>query len=211
LAAVSPAVIETLYGPSYAGAALPLAVLSMYALIYSASFHSGDVYKAIGRPWILTATNAGKFVVMVAPIWWAASHSIVRVAVTLLTIELVHFVVRLWLVRTIAGTALRDLLKAVLRPLPAAACVGAVMYGVAHLAAPLTAPVVLIVAASAGLPAYIIAIRLTAPDLFRTAVAAIRSVRHRADPAPMTGVPSDVPSAAQHRAGSEPDSEGKSL
>jgi PST family polysaccharide transporter len=207
LAATAPALIGTLYGPTYAGAAGVLAVLSLFTLTYSASFHSGDVYKAIGRPSILTAINVGKLGVMIGPIWWAAGHSIFMVALVLLATELAHFVVRMLVVRTVAGVALPDLLKAVLRPMPAAACMGAVMVCVGHVAASLPAPVILVVTVSVGLPTYVVVLRLTAPELVRAGLAVVRSVRSRSEGESTTGTRAVTPSAGERRAGSVPDSE----
>lgn len=173
MAASAPALIGTLYGPNYAGAAKVLPVLSVFTLVYSASFHSGDVYKAIGRPWILTATNAGKLAVMIGPVWWAAGHGIVMVALVLTVVELAHFVVRMILVCQVISVGWVDLLKSVLRPLPAAACMGVVMMCTAHLTAPLAAPVTLVLVVLVGLPTYLVALRVTAPELFRKGLAVI--------------------------------------
>ena len=60
LATVAPAVVGTLYGPQYAGAAPVLVVLSVYGLLFSVSWHAGDVFKAIGRPSLLLATGTGQ-------------------------------------------------------------------------------------------------------------------------------------------------------
>lgn len=210
LAAAAPAVMETLYGPEYVAAAGALAILSMYALVYSASFHSGDVYKAMGRPWILTATNAGKFVVLVGPIWWAARYGIVAVAMVLLAVELVHCVVRLCLVRAITRTRWTELLTAVLRPLPAAASMGVVMVLVTRAATPLPAPVTVVLTALAGLPTYALVLWLTAPDLVRAGVAAVRSMRKNQEAAPKAVTLADVTCSAEHRSGFASDPKGDS-
>ena len=75
LALVAKPLVATLYGVPYAASAPILSVLAIYTAVYSVSFHAGDVFKAIGRPGILTAINAGKLVVLIGPIWWAAGHS----------------------------------------------------------------------------------------------------------------------------------------
>ena len=210
LATAAPAVIETLYGPAYSDAAGVLSMLALAAFVYSASFHSGDVYKAIGQPWILTAANAGKFVVMVPPLWWAAGRSILSVAVVLLAVELVHFLVRMWLVHKIAGPTLGELGTAVLRPLPAAACMAAVMIGVAKVVPLHPGPAQLLMMCSAGLVAYIVTLRLTAPDLARAGFAAVRSFRRKDDNKPQAAVQNtpysvrDLAGLAQHSEGELP-------
>ncbi len=179
LAAAAPAVIGTLFGPTYSSAAPVLAVLALYTLIYSASFHSGDVYKALRRPTTLTAIEVVKLATMVVPIWWAAGHGIVMVAFVLLTIEIVHFVARMWVLGPVAGLPLRETLRAVSRPTPAAAVMGAVMVVVGKSTSSLTAPAALVVMVLAGLPTYILALRVTAPELVRAGLAAARSVSRR--------------------------------
>lgn len=179
LAAAAPFIIGTLYGATYSGSAAVTAVLALYALIYSASFHSGDVYKAIGRPSILTVINVGKIVLMIGPIWWAAGHGIVMVAFALLVVEVVHFGVRMIIVRAVAELRWTDLLKAALQPLPAAALMGGVMVGVGHVAESLPPVVALLVTVAAGLPTYLLALRFTAPGLFDAGVTVVRSARAR--------------------------------
>lgn len=179
LAAAAPAVIATLYGHQYADAAPVLAVLSIYALLFSVSFHAGDVFKAIGRPSLLIATGTGRLALMVGPIWWAAGHSIVWVALMLLLVELVPFFVNILLVRKVAGIRLGVLWRAVLRPMPAAIGMGVVMLGVAHLTAALPAPVILVIAAAAGLLTYVLGLWLSAPELFQAGLSVVRSIRGR--------------------------------
>ncbi len=201
LAVAAPATVETLYGPAYSGAAGALAVLALYTVLYSASFHTGDIYKAIGRPWLLTATSAGKLVVMVGPIWWAAHHSILRVAVVLLAVELMHFSVRMWLVQRVAEVSVPELGKALLRPLPATVCMAAVMVGTGKVAASLPDPVQLVLICLAGLPTYVAALRLTAPDLTGAAFAAVRSVRRKEKAQPPAAA-CENPSSADDLVGS---------
>ncbi|WP_346343363.1 lipopolysaccharide biosynthesis protein [Rhodococcus sp. MS16] len=209
LAAAAPSVIGTLYGPTYSGSAVVMAVLALYAMIYSASFHSGDVYKAIGRPSILTAINVGKLVLMIGPIWWAAGHSILMVAIVLLATELVHFVVRMLIVRTVAGLKWSDLLKAALRPLPAAALMGIAMVGVGQMTASLPAAVSLLITMTAGLPIYLVGLRFTAPELFHAGMSILRSVRSRSDAESSNGALAERPSAEPDRTRSL-NSEGES-
>lgn len=179
LAAAAPAVIATLYGHRYADAAPVLAVLSIYALLFSTSWHAGDIFKAIGRPSLLIATGTGRLALMVGPIWWAAGHSIVLVALMLLLVELVPFVVNILLVHRVAGIRLRLLWRAALRPMPAAIGMGVVMLAIAHLAASLPAPVILVCAGAAGLLTYVLGLWLTAPELFDAGLSVARSLRGR--------------------------------
>ncbi|MBB3747823.1 PST family polysaccharide transporter [Mycolicibacterium sp. BK634] len=177
LATVAPAVVGTLYGPQYAGAAPVLMVLSVYGLLFSVSWHAGDVFKAIGRPSLLLATGTGRLALMVGPVWWAAGHSIVAVASVLVAVETVLLVVNTVLLRRMGGITPGQLWNAVGRPLPAAAGMGVVMLALAYLMAGLPDPLVLVVAGVAGVLTYILGLQLSAPSLFEAGLAVVRSVR----------------------------------
>lgn len=183
LAVTAPSLIATLYGPDYSGAAPALSVLAIYALVLAASFHAGDVFKAIHRPSLLTILSIGKLAILIGPIWWAAGRSIVMVAVVLLAAEAVHGVAKLVIVQMVTDLKLRQLWGAVFRPLPAGVCMGAVMFGVASLIAPLPPPAVVALTFAAGVVVYLLSLRVTAPSLFASGLQTVRSVRsaHRAE------------------------------
>ncbi|MGQ9406677.1 lipopolysaccharide biosynthesis protein [Mycolicibacterium gilvum] len=202
LGAAAPAVIATLYGPQYAEAAPVLAVLAVYGLIHSASFHAGDVFKAIGRPGLLTATGAAKLAILIWPIWWAAGHSIVMVAVVLLLAELVPLVANFVLVRVVTGIPLASLAKVTLRPLPAAAAMALVMVGVTYSAGRWPAPIQLVVAMLAGFVCYLLVLRLTARGLYDQGFSAVRSLRRGSAP----GLDADTEPADPEHKVAEPES-----
>ncbi len=175
LAVLAPAVIATLYGPKYSDAAPMLAVLALYAVVYSASFHSGDVYKAIGRPGILTAINLGKLAVMVGPVWWAAGHNAVLVAVSLLGVEVIHFIVRIAVVQRVISLKWSALLSAVFRPTAAAAFMGVTLLAVERFTHGIPAPAELVAGSFVGVLLYLAALRFTAPHLFAAGMGLARS------------------------------------
>lgn len=191
LATVAPAVIATLYGPQYAGAAPVLVVLSAYGLLFSVSWHAGDVFKAIGRPSLLLATGTARLVLMAGPVWWAAGHSIVMVGVALVAVESVLFGVNTVLLRTAGGISAGRLWSAVGQPLPAALGMGVVMLGLARLMSGFPAPAVLFVTLLAGLLTYVLGLQIGAPALFEAGLAVLRSVRgaQAGDPAPPEPAP----------------------
>jgi PST family polysaccharide transporter len=177
LAVTAPSLIVTLYGPAYSAAAPALSVLAIYALVLAASFHAGDVFKAIHRPSLLTILSVGKLAILIGPIWWAAGRSITMVAVVLLVTEMVHFVAKLLIVRMVTDLKLKQLWGAAFRPLPAGACMGVVMLGVTRLVAPLPPPAVVALTICAGLAAYLVSLRITAPSLFAKGRQAVRAAR----------------------------------
>ncbi len=179
LATAAPAVIRTMYGDQYADAAPVLAILSIYTLVYSTSWHAGDVFKAMGRPSLLIVISSVKVVLMIVPVWFAAGHSIVMVALVLLAIEILPFIANMVLVKRIAGTTWSALAGSVTRALPAAAFMAVVMLGLGHLVRGLPAPLVLAITGTAGLIAYGAAMRVTGPELFAAGLSAVKSVRGR--------------------------------
>ncbi len=179
LGAAAPAVIGTLYGSGYAGAAPVLSILAVYGLVHSASYHAGDVFKAIGRPGLLTATGAVKLALLIWPIWWAAGHSIVMVAVVLLLVELVPLVANMVLVRAVTGLRFTLLIAATLRPMPAAAVMALAVLGITSATDHWPAPVQLSLAVPIGLICYLLMVRLTARGLYDQGLSVIRSLRRR--------------------------------
>ena len=176
LAVMAPEVIQVLFGPRYAAAGDALTVIALFTVVYSASFHSGDVYKAIGRPGILTAINAGKLLVMAGPVWWAAGHGMLAVALVLLGVEVVHLGVRLGVVARIAGLSLSTLLGSAGRPVLASVVMAGPLVAFARLSPELPALARLMIAAPLALASYAIALRFAAPNLVREALAVGRAV-----------------------------------
>lgn len=190
MAVTATDVVALMYGPAFAGAADDLALLALFAVVYSASFHSGDVYKAIGRPGILTAINVAKLALMVLPLWFATAYGTAAVAATLLAVELVHFAIRMLVVRAVLGIRLRVLLAAGCRPLPAAAAMALAMLGVAALLPGWPPAVRIALLGALGLLVYPAVLAVTAPGLARRAV---RVLHRRSARPPGTVDPTPAP------------------
>lgn len=179
LAAVSGPLVSTLYGTEYEGAATMLAILAAYTVVYSASFHAGDVYKAVGRPGLLTAINAAKLLVLVGPVWWAAGHGATLVATAILGVETVHLALRLVLVRRLVPLRATDLLSAIARPVAAAVPMGLALVGLDAAMAGEPAPLRLGVLIALGPAIYLLALRFTAPQLTREALRLVKARTER--------------------------------
>lgn len=170
LAVVADPLIRTLYGERYADAGPMLALICVFAVVYATSFHTGDVYKAIGRPGVLTTLNVGKLIVMVGPVWFAAGHGAVATAATLVVIELVSSAVRLRVVTRLTDSSLQALLAAISRPLLAAAGMAAVVWALSLTTSQLPPAVALVILVLVGAVVYPLALRITAPALFSAGV-----------------------------------------
>jgi PST family polysaccharide transporter len=175
MAAVAPDIIVLLYGATYSSAADELAVLAVYVVVYAASFHSGDVYKAIGRPVILTYMTIGGLVVLLPAVWIAAQHSTIAVALTLLCLEFVHCAVRMMIVARVLRLPVRRQLPAY-RPVVAALLMGGGTWAAGLVVPPWPSVVRLALLIPLGVVCYAMLLRLIAPA---TVDALIRAVHER--------------------------------
>lgn len=174
LAVTAQPLVATLYGATYAESAPILSVLAIYTAVYSASFHAGDVFKAIGRPGVLTAINAAKLAVLVGPVWWAAGHSALMVAWTLLGVEVLHFFVRIAVLHRITATSWLSVLGALWRPTAAAVPMGLAIYCLGHVTDRFAPPLELSMLIVVGICVYGLLLRFTAPQLFNIAYGMVR-------------------------------------
>lgn len=174
LAVAAQPVVGTLYGADYVQSTPILAVLAVFTVVYSASFHAGDVFKAIGRPGILTAINAGKLAVLIGPIWWAAGHSALMVAYALLGVEVLHFVVRMSVLRRLTATSWASVAGALWRPAAAALPMGLALLGLTRVTDGLADPLELVILIFVGVCVYVLLLRFTAPQLVKPAYGTAR-------------------------------------
>jgi PST family polysaccharide transporter len=173
LAALAPEAVAVLYGPRYEAVAPELAVLSVFTVVYSVTFHSGDVYKALGRPGLLTMINVGKFVVLAPATWFLAPFGILAVALTVLGVELVHCLARLILLRSIIGLGVARQLRRVAGPLGAGVVMAMAVWALRPLLGDTTLILRIPLLVVLGLGLYAASIRLMAPDLYKDARSAL--------------------------------------
>ncbi len=176
IAAVAPDLVVVLYGERYSSTADILAVLSVYTVLYAASFHSGDAYKAIGRPMILTWITLGGLIVMIPAVWIAAGYSAIAVAGTLVCLELVHFTVRIVVVGRVLQLPVRRQLANYRGPVLAAILMAAAVLGASVLLPAWPPAARLLVLVPLGAAIYLVLLKWLADDALR----ALRSVIGRA-------------------------------
>lgn len=174
MAAVAPDVVGLLYGAAFAPAADELAVLAIFAVLYSVNFHAGDAYKALGRPGLLTWLGVGKLTLLVPAVWWAAGRSTLLVAAALVAVEAVLTVVRLLLVRQVLGVGLGRHLAVLAGPVTAAVAMATLVLGTAYVLPDWLPAVRLAVLVPVGLVGYLGLLRLLAPSLWATARSTVR-------------------------------------
>lgn len=168
IAALAPDIVGLLYGARYAPAAAPLAGLALFATLHAAGFHSGDVYKAIGRPSILAWLSVAALVVLAPAVWVAAGHSVTAVAMTLVAVEVANLTARVLLVRRVLGPSVRRQLAIYAGPAAAAVVMGAVLFLVGRLLPAWVPAVRLGLLVPLGVAVYGAALALLAPRAFRS-------------------------------------------
>jgi lipopolysaccharide exporter len=97
LALVAEPFILTVFGQKWAPAIPLMQILAFYALIYSTGFNLGDIYKATGRPQILTRISVFNLVlagpILLAGSWWGVAGIAGGQVVVACVIALVNWVV----------------------------------------------------------------------------------------------------------------------
>lgn len=87
LAALGWLFVPAFYGERWEAATATLQVLAVAGALRSLGSHAGDVYKATGRPGILTKLGLLRAAVLVPAMWWGARHyGILGVAVAQLIV-----------------------------------------------------------------------------------------------------------------------------
>ncbi|MFC7621701.1 lipopolysaccharide biosynthesis protein [Microlunatus sp. GCM10028923] len=171
LAATAPEIVTVVLGPRFGEATTPLRLLGLCAAVYALSFHAGEVYKATGRTRLMIILSVIRLIIFAPALWWAAGHSIVAVAGTLLGLQLIFTLVRLGLIRSVLGLRIADQWHAIWPALLAAGLAGGAVFGLSRLVTPVlsTGPR-LVILAMTGAALYLIL--LTRFD--RTAVSRLR-------------------------------------
>jgi O-antigen/teichoic acid export membrane protein len=124
LSATSEALVATLYGANWAGAAPVLEVLAIYGTVLSLSSLTGPVFKAIGKPKALLYTSVLHHTLMVVLLIALARYGIVAIAYAVVTPLLLSSVIAFVLVVRYLDLQARD----VLEPLFRSGGAGMIMY-----------------------------------------------------------------------------------
>lgn len=177
LAVAAPDLVALLYGEQYTAAAAPLAAIAVFVALHSATFHSGDVYKAMGRPVLLTYLSIAALVVVAPAVWIAAGHSILAVALTFVGVEVLNFVVRVVLVARVLGAPVGRQLAIYAGPAGAAVVMAAAVWGAGVLLGGWPAAARLAVLVPLGIVIYLGVLRVLAPGTARSLLGAARRAK----------------------------------
>ncbi len=153
-----------------------LRAIAIYALLYSLAYNAGDVYKAQGRPALLTRLALLRALLLLPLLWWAATRvgTIAAIGWTHAAVALISGLLNL----LVAGRSLRIPLLELLAALRPALLGGTVMSGVVAalllLAAPLPPPTQLLVTVPLGALTYLGTLWFLQRDVVLTAGQTLR-------------------------------------
>lgn len=107
-----PFVVAT-FGEKWADAAAVMPAIAIYTLLRSLSFNIGDIYKAQGRPGLLTKLSLPRLVIIPA-LWWAVTvpGTIVAVGWVQAAVALATMLLNLVVATRLLQTPLRSMLQA---------------------------------------------------------------------------------------------------
>lgn len=175
LAVLAEPIILTVLGGKWSGAIVPMQILAFYALIFSAGFNLGDVYKATGRPGILTAINLVNLVIAVPLLVFAATGGLTGVALGQVGIAIVITTVNWIVAYRASGIGPTILVRSVWAPLVAASITSALCLALDRLLLAESGPALRLVAGSAtGLVAYAVLFGYLRRDMVQPLLARLR-------------------------------------
>jgi PST family polysaccharide transporter len=125
LALVAEPFILVVFGDKWVDAIPVMRAIAIYALLLSLTYNAGDVYKAQGRPLVLTYLSIVQGIILIPALYWAATQpgTIVAVGWTHAIIACITVTVEL----TVALRMLNTPVSAILNALRPAAIAGAMM------------------------------------------------------------------------------------
>ena len=180
LAALGGLFVEGFYGGQWVPAVRTLQALAVAGALRSLGSHAGDVYKATGRPGILTKLGLLRAAVIVPAMLWGARYGIFGVAVAQLIVTAGSTLLNLY----VAGRVLRLSAWALLAEFKTAALASVLMVAALELLLPLLAGAPRAVGLGAGVLAgacvYASAVWLVGRETIRDARATLLTSLRRA-------------------------------
>lgn len=189
LSLVAPDFVHLVYTSRWAPSIPVMQVLALYSMFLSLGFNAGDVYKAIGRPSILTSLGALRLLVAVPVLWLAADHGILAVGIGQAAIALVFTLLGIGVTCRVLATPWRDV-AAALRPAFRATAVMAL--GTLGLQRVLPSPARLTALVLVGATVYALTLWLAERQTVDQAITLLRRSRRAPDPEPDESSDPDV-------------------
>ncbi len=182
LSAVARPLVLTLFTAKWVEAIPVMSAIAIYTLIRSRTFNIGNVYKAQGRPDVLTKLALAKLPILLPALYWAAAvpASIVAVAWVQVAVTFLAGILNLVVAARLLDTPLRRLVAAFVPATVAGAIMAGAVLGALSLL-PAASPVAQLAAAvPLGVAVYGAILWLLQRDLLRQATASVRLALGRA-------------------------------
>jgi lipopolysaccharide exporter len=179
LVIVADPLVHVLYGEKWNEVIPAVQVLAIYAMVHSAAFNAGDLFKAMGRPWALTWTNILGLVLAPPVALVSTRWGIVGFAIGQIGIMAALSILRLAMAYRLVGISPRIFVRSLRWPLLSTLVMAGTTVGVdklVHVEGSLPRLSVLI---AVGLVSYVLALSITAPSLLSAVAGITRSKRQQ--------------------------------
>jgi lipopolysaccharide exporter len=180
MAALAQPLVTTLYGDRWEPSVWPLALVAVWAAVNAVGGMPGTVFKALGRPGLLTRCIVVYLVLLLPSLWLAAGYGIVEVAAAHLVVQAVYLVFLAFVTERVVPVPWWRTLTSLAPGIAVGAVVGAVLLGAA---VALPAVPALVVGAVAGPVLFLAALRVLAPADLAALRGLARGLRRGADAA----------------------------
>jgi O-antigen/teichoic acid export membrane protein len=179
IAALALPIVLTVYGEAWRDSALPLAFIAIWTGFSAINGLPGNVFKAMGRPGILTKLSFAYLVVLLPVLWFAAEFGIAAVAAAQAGLQAVYFVVLSFVVSRVLGVPATATPRSALPAIVLSAVTAAAIFPLGRLLPPAAA-------LALGLPAaaslYLGLVRLILPAELSALLRALKRLRGRERP-----------------------------
>lgn len=175
LAIVADPLVHVLYGARWQEVVPIVQVLAIYAMVHSASFNLGDLFKAIGKPWVLTWTNALGLALAPVVAFVSTRWGLVGFAVGQVVLIAVHSLLRLLIAERLVGFGFLVFLRSLRWPALATLLMAGPTAAASAMLPPGQPVINLLALIAMGITSYGVALAIVAPSLLSSVAALARS------------------------------------
>ncbi len=181
MALVAEPFVLTVFTDKWLDAIPVMRAISIYALLTSLYYSAGDIYKAQGRPGVLTKLGIVNVLFLIPALWGAMSISktIVAVAWTQASVTFFMSILRLFVASRMLDTPFREVLNALKPAIVSGLLMSLPVWGTLMLTATTPPIVQLILSILVGIAAYVFALWMVERDLVLMTSKTVRSLLNR--------------------------------
>ena len=169
--------VETFYSSKWLPAVPVVQVLVLGAMVGAMSFNLGDVYKAIGRPQILTKIATARMFIELPLLWIVAPLGIIYIATVLALANLVRTIVQFYIASRVLSLKISSVVRAIRPALYATVVMFICLYIVRYFIYDLSPPVRLLILVPTGVVIYLVNLYFGSRDTFNHVIHLFRSFR----------------------------------